>query len=169
MKDLFIRAAPLRKKFGVEPFRCVINSVSPMGEAFIHELCHVVTLEKHGVFIPLRPSYGSSEWLPSGLSSRLGLRIDVLSKAERAENECETLAVEVLLLEMNGHLDIRNDPSLLGMFLRDLWDGQPYFFKKRFDRSFKKFVLHILELRDTDWIRSAAVSVRRRVRYWRTA
>lgn len=169
MRDLFFYAAPLRKRFGVEPFRCVINTVSSNGEAFVHELCHVVTLEKSGVFIPLRPSKGSSEWNSSGLSSRLGLRINVLSKTERTENECEALAVEVLLLEMNGHLDIRNDPALLGLFLRDLWDGQPHFFKKRFDRSFKKFVLHILELRDTDWIRKAAISVRRRVRYWRTA
>jgi hypothetical protein len=169
MTNLFRAAAPLRARFGVEPFYSALR-INRSGEAFIHELCHIVTLERRGLRVPLRPSLRTKAYTSNSLSERIGKAIKKLSQKAQVANECETLAVEVLLLELNGYLDIRNDPEKLGVFLKDIWVSQSYDLRVRVFRwNFKKFVLRILTLRDEDWIRDAAKKVRRRVRYWRAA
>jgi len=167
-QDLFAQSAPLKKTFGVESFTNALRHVNKDGEAFLHELCHVLSLEHRGVVVELKDSYRSNPGWSLCLSNRVDAAVQSLEPLARSENECEALAIELLLMESSGHIDIRRKPETLGIFLRDIWEGQPALLRRKmFNRSFRKFVLHILELRDQDWIRDAASKAPHRVRYWR--
>jgi len=167
-QDLFAQSAPLKKAFGVESFTSALQHVNKDGEAFLHELCHVLALEHRGVVVELKDAFGVQSFRSGCLSDRVDEAISTLEPLDRAENECETLAIELLLMEASGHIDIRRKPESLGIFLKDIWDGQPTVLRRKmFKRSFRQFVLRILELRDTDWIRDAASKAPHRVRYWR--
>lgn len=167
-KDLFRASAPLRKAFGVEPFyNALAPSVNADGEAFLHELCHVVSLENSGVRVKLASAWKKNAYTSQALSELVNNALDEMTPEARYENECETLAIELLLLESNGFVDIREKPEKLGVFLRPIWSSQPASLRRYFKRSFKKFVLRILELRDDPRTREAAPKVVQRAQYWR--